>query len=92
VLSDYGMSLSHCYSEPPGSAVGITATSKDHPLPSAWPSSTRCRFSPEKNFLSVPCMASFPAWFKGQHVTPTLKKDGTTLLLKRFSVSLMLQG
>lgn len=91
MVSDCGISLSHYYSEPPGAARSTT-TLEDHPLPSAWPSSTRCRFPPEKNFLSVPRMASFPAPFRSQHFTPTLKTDGITLLLKQFSVSTMLQG
>lgn len=81
-VSDCRIILSHCYFKPPGPTAHITTTPEDHPLPSAQPNSIRCRFPPQKYFLSV---APWPAPLRGQHFTPTLEKDETTLLLKQFS-------
>lgn len=92
VVSDYRIILPHCYSKPPGPRAHITTTLEDHPLPSAQPSSTGRRFPPQKYFLFMPCMASWPAPLRGQYFTPTLDKDGTTLLLKQVSLSRVLQA
>lgn len=54
-------------------------TLEDHPLPSTRPRTTRCRFPPEKDFLSMPRMAYFPALLRSQNFAPTLKIDATTL-------------
>lgn len=79
------------YYKLPVSAAHSTTTLEDHLLLSARPSRIACRFPPERNFLSMPWIASFSAPFRGQHFTHILKPNGTTVLLKQFSVSTVLQ-